>query len=191
MEKATPPCSRLSVLLWGAIIIFSIADLLGQVGPHLESNQLCFRLLGCNSGFLGYDALCHFLFGIVLGFGLLWLNIHSPKRFALLQAKEGWKNILILVACVALFCVIWELGEFSIDIFRSRILHIDLLHPMNVLLQPSDNDTMGDMAFCIFGSFISLLIARVIEPASLMFSNGHGKKAPDDSSASSQNDSTR
>jgi len=33
---------------------------LGHMGPHFMANGVCYRLLGCNSGFFGYDVVVHF-----------------------------------------------------------------------------------------------------------------------------------
>lgn len=127
------------------------------LGGSWGANNACYPYLGCTSGFFGYDAIEHFLFGVVAIFALVWFFRTHP-RFSLLSDVR-WKNVVILIAVVALVSVFWELLECAHDFFRVDILHQSLfnfrLH-LNQLDQPTNLDTMGDLTFALIGSLASL-----------------------------------
>jgi TRAP-type uncharacterized transport system fused permease subunit len=138
---------NLSVIL---IIIFLFANyIVGKVFGLME-NSHCYPFLGCNAGFGGYDAIVHFMSGIMLVFSLLWIFRRFPA-YSLLT-KPFWKNLLIILSIVALICVCWEFLEYLDDHFRVYVLHMNLLNP-NRLSQPSNADTVGDMIFELIGTF--------------------------------------
>jgi hypothetical protein len=111
------------------------------------SDATCFHYLGCNAGFFGYDALTHFVCGIVIALGL----------------KDKTKNLLELLAYAALIGVCWEILEFGYDHFRMVVLHMNLTNP-NTLSQPSNVDTMGDLIFGLLGTFFgSMHLSRYIQ----------------------------
>lgn len=112
-------------------------DFLGEVYPGLIANGLCYPLLGCNSGFFGYDALEHLVSGMVVGLALLWLN------------RRTLGQVLAWSLCAALS---WELLEWCYDTARAAIFHMDLLHPTNTYAQPTGLDTLGDVAFGLAGA---------------------------------------
>lgn len=138
--------SKEAKIFLGAVVAFSLAEFVGGGIFHLMRNENCFRFLGCNAGFFGYDALVHFLAGIMEMAFLFWLRTKLKKDFL-----HGiyFYDMAILVAFLALMAVSWELVEFCFDQFRLYVLHVNLLVP-NHLAQPSNADTMGDMFFSIF-----------------------------------------
>lgn len=154
--------SRLDALLitstsaWG-LVWFVNGDLFGWM-----NNSFCFKYLGCNAGFFGYDALVHFLGGIMEAAFIFWLAKKSPKFNFFSQPradpplaeKNFWKNFIIVIALVALLGVGWELGEFAFDRARMDVLRQDLLYPTNRLRQASNSDTMGDFLFGLFGAAV-------------------------------------
>lgn len=120
-------------------------------------NSACYPYLGCDEGFFGYDALEHFLFGLGAVWVLAWLCEKFPAISILHTAQ--WKNVLVLVALVALLAVLWEAGEWFRDAYLLDIAHQPLLNlrlHINFLAQPSNFDTMGDLSFALFGSIIAL-----------------------------------
>ena len=74
--------------------------------------------------------------------------------------KEFWKTVVVLVAMVAFLAVAWEAWEFSVDHFKMDVLHMNLISPVNVLLQPTNSDTMGDIVCTILGSMAGLSILK-------------------------------
>ncbi len=165
--------SRLGALLitstsaWG-LVWFVNGNLFG-----LMDNSLCFKYLGCNAGFFGYDAFVHFLGGIMETVFILWLARKSPK-FNFLQ-KNFLKNAVLLVALVALLSVGWEIGEFGFDHVRMDILHQDLLHPTNRLRQASNSDTMGDLFFTLFGATVMATVLKFSDKKHLAAGDGDSK----------------
>ena len=117
--------------------VFGVMEFLGDVYPGLIDNALCFPLLGCNPGILGYDGLVHFMSGICIGFGLLWLNRHRAWQF---------------VAWSISIAIIWEAIEWAYDAIRADILHMNILSPINIMTQPSRIDTLGDVALGFLGT---------------------------------------
>ena len=124
-------------------------------------NATCYKYLGCNAGFFGYDAIQHLFFGAFLLLLVVWLCKKFPAH-SILQEKH-WKSGLMLVAFVALFAFLWELGECAHDAYNVSILHEHLLNyrlHINALDQPSNQDTMGDMFFDVLGAFIAFFPSR-------------------------------
>ena len=145
-----------------AISLFLIACIFGEgLGGSLGLNQTCLKYFGCSIGFFGYDAFEHFLFGISATFILIWFFQRFPT-YSLLNTKR-WKNILIIIILVMFISVIWEFTELIHDIFRSDFLNQILLNQklhINLLDQPNNIDTMGDLFFSLFGSTIPLFFIK-------------------------------
>ena len=66
--------SRKAIFASVSTTIFLAACILGEgLGGSLGSNPMCYKYLGCTTGFGGYDAIEHFLFGIAAVFILFWI----------------------------------------------------------------------------------------------------------------------
>lgn len=156
-KRFETPTRRLFVAmaLWSGAQ-FGLGDIWGMM-----RNSQCFKYLGCNAGFFGFDALVHFLAGILFITFVLWL-FHKYPKLNLLHG-DFWKNAIILLAIVALLGVTWEIMEFSADHIRMNILHENLTHP-NHLAQPSNSDTMGDLTFGLLGAALSIGMLRLFDP---------------------------
>ena len=139
----------LNIVAVTSVTIVLGLSLLGNYGPSLMTNDKCFSWLGCNIGFFGYDALIHFISGTMDVALIIWLMTKFPS-FSLFH-NRFWKNLLTVVALVALIAVLWEILEFSHDYFRMNILHENLTTP-NTLDQPSNTDTMGDMTLSLLSA---------------------------------------
>lgn len=156
--------SRIAILAVTSTVVWIFICLFGEwIGAgSLGGNDMCIKYLGCTSGFFGYDAIEHFLFGISLIWSLIWLFKKYPQ-YSLLHTKL-WKSVLTLIALVALVSVTWEFIECAHDYFRIDILHQTLfnfrLH-INHLDQPTNLDTMGDLAFSLFGSIVALFFTKL------------------------------
>ncbi len=138
------------------LVIYILADLLGEFMAGWGYNAECIRFIGCTNGFFGFDAIEHFLSGFVILLCVLIFFNRYP-RFSLLTGT-WWKDALILVASVNLISVAWELVECAHDVFRVAVLHeplINLKLNIDLLDQPTNLDTMGDMAFNVLGSILS------------------------------------
>jgi uncharacterized membrane protein YjdF len=156
---------RLTLIVWLTIGLFVLFEfVLGNGyrpnGIDLMNNIRCFKYLGCNAGFFGYDALVHFTAGIFEAPLLIWIF----KRYYHINLfhdgpSDFWKNVFILIAVLAFLAFGWEMIEFIFDSYRAGILHQNLLVP-NRLLQASDADTMGDMFFSIIGGVIGAFVTR-------------------------------
>jgi len=134
------------------VIVWVVLGSLGIWGPHLMANGVCYRLLGCNSGFFGYDVVVHFVSGIMDATLIVWLMRKYPS--ANMLHGRFWKDFLVIVSIVALIAVSWEFCELCHDQFRMKVLHENLTVP-NRLDQPTNDDTMGDMTFSIFGAAVT------------------------------------
>lgn len=153
------PGRTLTIALVLSVISFVVLQVFGVWGPVLISNQLCFRWFGCNAGFFGYDAIIHTVSAVMEVLFIVWLMKMYPRISMLTDSRL--KNVIMLVSLVALLAVIWELGEFLQDRYFMYVLHIDLLHPVNALSQPSNIDTMGDEFFSLFGATIAAWITML------------------------------
>jgi hypothetical protein len=148
---------------------FAVGTFLGNIWPGWIDNSLCFKYLGCNEGFFGYDALIHLLGGILLAALIIFLAGKLPS-LNFFQSSGLWKNIVILTSLVILIEVVWELGEFGLDRFRFYLLHLKLLHP-NILSQSSSSDTMGDLFFSLVGAMITLAISKFSNIGKILIPN--------------------
>ncbi len=150
------PSKALTISLLLLVIVFDILQILGVSGPTFMDNSKCFAYLGCNAGFFGYDILVHFTSGISIVLILVWLMRKYP-RLSILHGVR-WKDILTLIICTVFIGVVWEFGEFARDQFMMKALNIDLIHPINLLAQTSNSDTMGDLFFEMFGATVASFI---------------------------------
>jgi len=160
VKKDTSSCAVILAIISTAV--FLIICIMGEgIGGSLASNPSCLKYLGCTNGFFGYDAIEHLFFGIAGTFVLIWLFQKFPK-YSILKEKR-WKNILIIVSLIALMSVLWELLECAHDVFRVDILHQTLVNwrlHINLLDQPTNLDTMGDLTFDLIGSVIVLFFTK-------------------------------
>jgi len=167
MSSETRPISRklktVIIVTGAAYIVF---EFFADAWTYWIDNALCFRYLGCNAGFFGYDAAVHFLAGVFEAVLLVWLCQRFP-RFCVLHEDSIRKNILVIVSLVVLLTLGWELWEFSVDHLRMDVLGENLSNP-NVLGQPSGSDTMGDFAFGAVGALVGALVVKRVDPASLL-----------------------
>lgn len=158
----------LGIVLIVAVLSFCTA--LFYFGDRLGfmNNTNCFKYMGCNAGFFGFDAFVHFISGIMVASFLLWIMKEKPKLNLL--SDNIWKNILLIVALVVLVSVCWELIEFCHDHFNTIILHQTWrLHTTPPSLdQITNDDTMGDIFFSIAGAKLTLLFLWVCDKKSLL-----------------------
>ncbi len=167
--------SRLDGLLIFLVSLWILVWFMGGYIFGLSSNSLCFRYLGCNAGFFGYDAFfVHFFGGMMELVFILWFTEKYPK-FNLFR-KNLWKNIVILIALMALLNIGWEMWEFVCDHIRMNVLHQNLLHP-NRLWQASNSDTMGDMFFGLFGATVMIAILGFSDKKYLISSDDNKLKS--------------
>ncbi len=157
--------SKTAVLAIVSAAFFLVVCAFGEgLVANLGENTMCYKYLGgCDAGFFGYDALEHLLFGISAVCVLVWLCKKYP-RFSLLSQDKKWKNLFTLVAIVALASVAWEFVECAHDYFRLEVFREPLLSlrlHINNLDQPTNLDTMGDLAFSVGGSIFALLFVEL------------------------------
>ena len=156
--------SHIGILAIVSTTIFFLAFIFGEgISGNLGLNQSCSPFLGCSSGFFGFDAIEHFIAGIAEVFVLFWFFKEFPK-YSILSDKR-WKNVVILIAIVAFISVLWEFVEGAQDIFRSNVLHEVLVNRrlhVNLLLQPNNLDTMGDLFFGLCGAIFALFFTKNI-----------------------------
>ena len=154
------------VAIWAIITsaLFLVVCIFGEgLGGSLGSNPLCYNFLGCTTGFAGYDAIEHFLFGIAAVLLLIWL-FKKYSKYSMFHS-ERWKNILTIISLVIFFSVLWEFVECAHDVFRADVLHevlVDWKLHINLLNQPTNIDTMGDLFFALVGSVTALLFTKNI-----------------------------
>src|SRR3989344_5543323 len=92
--------SKISNLLAIFIFAFFISWLTLGLGIGWISKFACFKYLGCNIGFFGYDFSVHFIFGLVAGIFVIWIS----EKFNKLSLLDGtrFKKWLVIIAFVAL-----------------------------------------------------------------------------------------
>lgn len=148
----------ISRVMWVTLVIYVLADLLGEflTSTGWGFNTTCIKFIGCTEGFFGFDAIEHFLSGFVIMLCLLVFFRKYPKYSPLTGVV--WKDLLILIMAVNMISFLWELVECAHDVFRLVILHERLYSVrlnIDLLDQPSNLDTMGDMTFNLVGSVVS------------------------------------
>ena len=95
---------------------------------------------------------------------IISLFFKKLPKYSLLGDKR-WKNIIIFLSMIAFVGVMWEFIECAHDIFRSNVLHQVLINRklnINLLDQPNNIDTMGDLFFSLCGSMIALFSIKSI-----------------------------
>jgi hypothetical protein len=147
--------SRLDIIFLCAALVFSLfaaTELLENTSLHFINNAECYRALGCNSGFFGFDAVAHTFGGILWTIAVIWIMQQRPKLR--LFPAHLWKSMLVLLSLIALLHIAWEIYEFALDYIDFQILQnpYDIKH----LAQPGVADTVGDMAFSLLGSMLGM-----------------------------------
>lgn len=132
-------------------LLFILFSIIGNYGPDLMANGLCFAHLGCNSGFFGFDAVVHFVSGIAETAIMLWFMRRIPSISVL--HSTFWKDLILILSLALMVGFIWELLEFVPDQYRVLVLHANLTSP-DRLYQASNNDTMGDLLAAMLGALV-------------------------------------
>ena len=164
LRFAAVPARRVPAFLVIATFLWFVLTILGEFVTGWATNNICYRYLGCNDGFFGFDSIEHFLFGFALVFAFLLLG-RSVSGLSLVTESRV-KTIVTLIAYVALTAVVWEMFECGWDQYRVVILHETLfsfkLH-IDALSQSSNLDTMGDISFSLFGALVASGIAEFLQ----------------------------
>ena len=150
---------RIAILTASAFIPWIVVTTLGEFILGWATANVCYAYLGCNIAFAGYDAFEHALFGLCLTFALLWMSGLYPAWSIVFRSRT--KTIVTIVAYAVLISVCWEIIELIIDVFRTGVLHehlLDLKRHIDELEQSSNNDTMGDLIFAMFGTLAGLFM---------------------------------
>lgn len=157
---------RLDMLFIFFLIVFAVfaaPELFPSGDPstfNLINNSRCFPIVGCNSGFFGYDGIAHIVGGILWTIAFIWLMNRYPRLHIL--HKSFVKSFFIIIACIALLHIAWELYEYILDILDSYNLQRDLY--FHEIAQPGNADTIGDLTFGLIGAICGSLIVKKIEP---------------------------
>ncbi len=152
-----------AVLLIAISIIWAGVTFFGEIVYFAAGNATCSKYLGCVDGFFGYDAFEHFFFG-VMGTLLIFFLCERFPKYSILHSSK-WKNFLIIIATIALVSVLWEIAECAHDAIRLDILHEPLRNVrlnINLLDQPTNLDTMGDLTLSLVGSIVGFLLQTLI-----------------------------
>ena len=154
------PATRARTIILSSIaLVWIVITMFGELVYFWAGNATCSPYLGCVAGFAGFDAFEHLFFGITLTLFIVWLCDRFPTYSILQDAR--WKQVLTIIAIVALVSVAWEMAECAHDAIRLDMLHEPLLNfklHVNLLDQPTNLDTMGDLTFAIVGGIIGLFI---------------------------------
>jgi hypothetical protein len=139
-------------------VVWIATTLCGEFLFAWAGNATCSKYLGCVTGFAGYDAFEHLFSGVAVALFIVWLCRRYPAYSIL--PDEPWKAALVIVAAVALVSVAWEILEFAHDAIRLDLFHEPLRNVrfhINLLDQPSNTDTMGDLSFNLLGAIVGVL----------------------------------
>lgn len=159
--RTTSASSRASAIALVSTVVWAAVTSYGEL-LNGAPNSACYPVLGCDSGFFGYDALEHFLFGFAAVWTIVWLCQKLP-RYSILDTTY-WRSWSALVTGVMFIAVLWEMGECFRDAYLIDIAHQSLVNfrlHINYLAQPSNFDTMGDLSFTLLGSLLALLPLRI------------------------------
>ncbi len=154
--------SRLDIAFFFSTLLFAAAEFFADSSFWLIENSRCFHYLGCNAGFFGYDVIVHFFGGIFEVMLIVWVG-EKYLHLNILHSRF-WKNALTLVMAIAFFAVVWEIYEFALDSFGTRLINSVFYILNNNPTQPGNSDTMGDMTFAILGALSGIFILRAMIP---------------------------
>ncbi len=101
-----------------------------------------------NSGWDWIDIPLHLIGGACVAFAIITFIADAIKTKKL-SPLPWYFFILCVIGCVALVGIVWEFYEFAFDIIFPSILR-----------QPSNADTMKDLANDLNGGFIMVLILK-------------------------------
>ena len=154
---------KIRTLGWVTVIVslwWICMTIMGEFIYAWAGNTACLKYIGCTQGFLGYDAFEHLFFGIAVTLLIVFLS----KRFSRLSVLENkkWKSFLVIIGIVMLVAILWEVIECVHDAIRLDVLHESLLNfrlHINLLDQPTNLDTMGDLTFTLIGAIIGFFIS--------------------------------
>ncbi len=153
---------KIKILLFYFTAVWLLITSLGELLYDWAGNNVCSKYLGCIEGFFGYDAFEHLFFGVALAIGLILFDKLYPK-YSLLK-EEKWKMFIEIIAIIALVSVAWEMYECAHDAFRLDILGEKLVNwrvHLNLLDQPTNLDTMGDLSFDLLGGVIGFFLVFI------------------------------
>jgi len=142
-------------VLWIATVAF------GEFVYTAGNAGSCSKYVGCLTGFTGFDAFEHLVFGIAATLFIIWFS-ERFTRYSVLPEKI-WKKVLVIIALVALLSVAWEIVECIHDAVRLDILHQPLRNirlQINLLDQPTNLDTMGDLIASFVGSLVGVFVSQ-------------------------------
>ena len=149
--------------LLAASVVFLVFEFTGAIYPNWMANPLCFRIIGCNAGFFGYDSLVHGVSGIAETLTIFWAAERFP-RFNVFHSSSLSLSALMVLGIVSLASVSWELIEFFWDTVLVVVPYINLI----VLNQPSAADTIGDTSLGLFGSIVTLALLARFAPSLML-----------------------
>lgn len=144
---------NIAIITVGLVLL--ISWIFGHYPPHFIANDRCFSLLGCNIGFFGYDAMIHVMSGGLEALIVIWIFLRFQKLH--MFGSSFWKNFIIIIVTVCLLGIVWELLELASDQYRTKVLDINLTNP-NLLEQPSNIDTTGDMIFSLISASLTVFL---------------------------------
>ncbi len=152
----------LGIVLLTLWLMWFFMTLMGEFMYAWGGNATCSVYIGCVAGFFGYDALEHLCSGAAMALTFIWLSLRYPT-YSIIQ-HNVWKTVLMIIATATFVAVLWEIGECAHDLVRLDVFHQPLynirLH-VNLLDQPTNLDTMGDLIFNHIGSIIALFLSTV------------------------------
>ena len=103
-------------------IIFIVASLGGGRMLKLMNGNICYTYLGCNSGFLGYDALMHGIAGFALVLVIVWLA-KTSIHFNIFRNSFA-TNLFILLALIGFVGAWWEIYEYFYEHRRGLLINL-------------------------------------------------------------------
>ncbi len=153
---SAPKRSSLDIVLLLSTLALAAVIIAGRI--WVNNNEVCLRFIGCGKGFFGYDAIEHFLGGMLISVLVIWLCNRFPKHTLLNGNPRA--NLLIILAVVVFVGVGWEMLEFLHDHMLREFAWFDrlLLLRQSMLFQPSNTDTMGDLTIDLLGGILGILV---------------------------------
>lgn len=140
---------RLVGLLVCLAALFAVAEfVLGHIAGYMAVDA-CFRYIGCNVSYFGYDGVVHWIAGLTIGVIILLVLLWHYQKVP--PPHKVWKTVSVIFLLALLVAIAWELVEYAAD-----SLNIIILKPINgSQYQLSTADTIGDIFVSTLGSLMS------------------------------------
>lgn len=127
------------LLLVFLLALFALLEFIIGAGFSWAAPDVCFRYIGCNRGFFGFDGITHAVSGAAEG-TIFAILVRGARR------QRTLRRHLFMLALFALCLAIgWELTEWFVDNLQLPLRYPELFFGTTAGYQLSRIDTFGDI----------------------------------------------